>query len=323
MVAGEYAVLLPGEPCLVAAIDRRVTVDADTAAEWSVDTGNVKWSEGLDVPPAAEFVVAALRAMRTRYEHELTPHALRTSDNLHIEGTKLGLGGSAAATVAAVHALAPPHAHREDLWGIADVVHRSVQGGRGSGADVAASVHGGVLRFTMAQRVVAPIGVHPDVRLLLVWSGTSARTAARLPAWADFVRARPSKARLFASLSREAVSAIDEGLRSGDRDMLRGGVGAARTALNGLGEQLFMEMETEALKAACDAAWRAGGCGKISGAGGGDCAVVFAVGDAQAASVTGAIGALGLTVLPAPVALLGVHREAGPGLNGGARRAPA
>ena len=100
LLAGEYAVLLPDQPCLVAAVDRYVTVETKPSRGWSVDTGQVIWKEGEPVPPAVQFVAAAADAMHRTFD--VLPHLIETSDELHFDGLKLGLGGSAAATVGAV-----------------------------------------------------------------------------------------------------------------------------------------------------------------------------------------------------------------------------
>ena len=98
MLAGEYSVLEPGNPCLVAAVERRVFVEAEPAARWTVETGHVRWTEGELIPPEVSFVVAATQAVQA------SPHLIRTSDQLHTAGHKLGLGGSAAVTVGTVAA---------------------------------------------------------------------------------------------------------------------------------------------------------------------------------------------------------------------------
>ncbi len=307
MLAGEYAVLLPGEPCLVAAVERRVTVEVTPADVWSVDTGSVRWREGEPPTDDTLFVRAAIDRVSAGFA--VKPSALRTSDDMHIGGHKLGLGGSAAATVATVFGVAPPRTPSDLLWSIADEVHRTAQGGRGSGADVAASVHGGVIRYTREPRLAEPVAVHPDVRLLVVWSGASAVTSGRLVTWAEFVSTREEQARLFARLSREAVASVEQGLVTGDLKTLRGGIGAARAALHGLEAAMGLEMETPALKMAADEAWRLGACGKLSGAGGGDCAIVLTVGDDQAQAVKERLAGLGLRVLAVPWARMGVRVE--------------
>ena len=312
MLAGEYAVLLPGHPCLVAGVERRLSVEAAPAERWSVDTGKVRWTEGEPVPPEVHFVVAAIEAVRKNFT--VPPQALTTFDDLHVGERKLGLGGSAAVTVGTVFVTAPVGTDCDTLWRLAHLVHRTAQGGRGSGADVAASVFGGVQRFQSEPHPSVTAGredvtVHPAVHLDLVWTGTSARTAPRLLTWSDFVRVAPKKAALFGKLSTEAVDTLQRGLETADLDAIRAGVGGARAALRGLESELGLELETDVIRAASDAAWKAGASGKLSGAGGGDCAIVLTVGEDQRAAVTRSLKGLGLDVVPADWAATGAREE--------------
>ena len=312
LLAGEYAVLLPGRPCLVAAVERRLSVESILAGRWSVDTGRVRWLEGEPVPEEAQFVAAAIEAVRAQYG--VSPQALTTIDELHVGDRKLGLGGSAAVTVGTVFVTAPVGTQRDALWRLAHRVHRAAQGGRGSGADVAASTFGGVQRFhsephpsEVARR--RTVAVHPAVHLDLVWTGASARTAPRLLTWSDFVRVSPKKAELFGELSTAAVDTLQRGLETADLEALRAGVGGARAALKGLEAELGLELETDVIRAASDAAWKAGACGKLSGAGGGDCAVVLTIGDEQRADITRALTALGLDIVPVEWARSGAEEH--------------
>ncbi len=293
MLAGEYAVLLPGEPCLVAAVEKQLFVTATPSTQWEVRSEHAIWRGGA-APAELTFAVAAAQAASERFGSP--PLELRTEDHLHIDGQKLGLGGSAAVTVAVTRAVAGPGALSADVWEVADRVHRELQGGKGSGADIAASMFGGILRYTSQPRVATPVKVHPDVRLLLVWTGSSAKTAPRLGLWEGFVATRPKDASAFAANSRQAVTALEQGIERGDRDLIRGGIGQARAALNGLEPFLGAEIETEPLRLAAEVAWRAGAAGKLSGAGGGDCAIVLAVGVDEAERASRALQGVGLKV---------------------------
>lgn len=310
LLAGEYAVLLPGHDCLVAAVERRLCVEAEAAARWSVRSGEARWTQGEPVPEGLQFAVAAALAVEARFAGR--PRALQTRDELSVDGHKLGLGGSAAATVAAAFAAAEgTGAAREALWALADEVHRRVQGGRGSGADVAASVFGGVLRYAKEPRRAQPAAVHPDVRLVAVWTGASVKTAPRLARFQAFVQERPADAQRFAAASDEAVEALALGLSQGSAKGLRAALGAAREALGTLEEACGLELETPALRLAVEVAQRLGAAGKLSGAGGGDCAVVLAVGDEVLRRVVDGLSSAGLEPFPLAFAKEGVRVERG------------
>lgn len=310
IIAGEYAVLEPGNTCLVTAVERRLFVECEPAERWSVDTGQVRWTEGQPVPPEVGFVVAAIELLR---EHRnVSAAAIRTSDNLHSGDRKLGLGGSAAVTVGTVAVLLPESTEASEIAGLAWRIHRAQQGGRGSGADVVASAVGGLLNFRLVDTETwgcTSSPRHPDVHLDLVWTGTSVKTAPRIQIWSDFVRSRPEKAARFCRLSEDAVLTTTYGLQFGEGQLLRSGIGAARAALQGLEAEIGLELETPAIKAAADAAWAAGACGKLSGSGGGDCAIVLSVGQRQRDAVRRAVEAEGLEVIPVDWAARGLRFE--------------
>lgn len=307
VLAGEYSVLLPGEPCLVAAVDRTLRAEATDAAPWAAASGPAKWRDGEPAPEALRFVVSAVQAVRRRWP-SARPRRLETRDELGRGEVKLGLGGSAAATVAAVFAAAEgTGATRDELWALADEVHRAEQGGRGSGADVAASVHGGVLRYVREPRRVSVVPVHPEVRLLLAWTGVGVKTAPRLERWNGLIRNDPAMVSAFAARSREAVAVLEPALAAGELEGIRAGLAAARAALKGLEAALGLELETPALRAAADAAWSVGAAGKLSGAGGGDCAVIVCLGEAQRRQAREAIERAGLDVFPVGIAAAGVR----------------
>lgn len=141
---------------------------------------------------------------------------------------KLGLGSSAAITVALAGALlrlspASP-TDRAELTAICCEAHRRLQGGSGSGIDVVTSLTGGVVAVDFPPGAPAPRATPLPwprrLQMLAVWSGTSASTPAMLSRLAAFRDARPSDcsvhlqrlaavaARAVAAWSRDDVPAI-------------------------------------------------------------------------------------------------------------------
>lgn len=276
MLAGEYAVLLPRAQALVAAVDRGLEVFGAPADGWSIRSKGVSWEEGRPVDEKLAFAVEALRRVREAFPG-VAPQALETFDGMHDEaGRKLGLGGSAAVTVAVALA-ANAELPREKLWRLADEAHRHVQGGRGSGADVAACVFGGVIHYERAPRRAIRLDVHPQLRILLAWTGESARTAPRVALFEALAARERAFVESFVERSNAACVTVRNGLRDGNPLLLREGFDAARHALLSLERMLGVELETRALEHAVAVAREAGGAAKLSGAGGGDCAVVVAL----------------------------------------------
>ncbi|HTL34189.1 MAG TPA: hypothetical protein VL326_13760 [Kofleriaceae bacterium] len=143
ILTGEYAVL-EGAPALVVAVNRRVVATRRKAPRGS-----------------SPFLIAVADVIAAKYgaEHPATRAAMEivVDSTAFYQGTeKLGLGSSAAVTVAATAlALAAdqraiPVVDKVEVLAIATAAHARAQGergARGSGADIAAAVFGGVLAF--------------------------------------------------------------------------------------------------------------------------------------------------------------------------------
>src|SRR5207244_2960241 len=94
-------------------------------------------------------------------------------------------------------------------------IHRDHQRGRGSGADVAASVYGGWLEYALAEggpRISQSV-LPDDVRFAAVWSGVASDTARAIDAFespASLVRLRAVLDRFWAALAAADRTAILE-----------------------------------------------------------------------------------------------------------------
>ena len=203
VLTGEYAVL-DGAPAIVTAVDRRarVTIDKDTAHRVT--------AQGPGIAPAA-FTLApdgtpgwdrAGAGDDYRLLGAVTqtladcgrlpvdrPFGLQLDTAAFYRGAdKLGLGSSAALTVALAAALNRHFGHAFDD-GLAFAAHRRLQDGEGSGLDVAASIAGGVIRYTVGQPPsVEQIGWPAGLEVSFVWTGCSARTTPRLRRYRDWRR---------------------------------------------------------------------------------------------------------------------------------------
>lgn len=156
MICGEHAVVY-GHPAIVCAIDQRVRVRLTPGEDGCVHIysalGEYHAPIGLLHPDARlRFVLACLE----RYP---ASGALRLDIEADIDPT-LGLGSSAAVTVATLAALATHGQHdasKITLHAQALAIIRSLQG-RGSGADLAASLWGGMIQY---QNLSVHIGALP------------------------------------------------------------------------------------------------------------------------------------------------------------------
>ncbi|MCB9687127.1 MAG: hypothetical protein H6738_17170 [Alphaproteobacteria bacterium] len=267
VLLGEYAVL-DGAPALVAAVDRGVSCEVlpSETLSWRTPGDDRFVSAALVGAPPATYVFA-----------DWNPVA---SDD------KPGLGGSAAATVAAVAAAARVRGEAlsaAELFERAVAVHRAVQGS-GSGIDVAASAHGGVLRFQGGvARPIAP--VTPAV----VYTGRSASTGPRVQRYL----ALPDR-RAFVDRSAELVAWFEERPVEATRE--------AASLLRSMSEQAGIDYWTDAIDALARLAERHGGAAKPSGAGGGDVVVGFFEDPAERAAFERHAASLGLLPIPVRIA---------------------
>ncbi|GAA1881137.1 phosphomevalonate kinase [Asanoa iriomotensis] len=174
-VAGEYAVLEPGHPALLVAVDRHVTVTVSPTGDTGVRVesdlcpgptrlrrrdGGLEGVEVGDQKRARDslgHVVSAIEVVDALLtERGQSPPAMHVSisSRLHRDGTKFGLGSSGAvtvATVAAVAAYAGLGLTPEERFRLAMLAAVRRDAG-GSGGDLAASAWGGWIAYQAPDR---------------------------------------------------------------------------------------------------------------------------------------------------------------------------
>jgi phosphomevalonate kinase len=315
-LAGEYAVLDPGRPALVAGIDRklRATVERGGSGLRIVHVpSGVAW-EGGPPPPGLRFAARAAQ-LAARFCKGSADLRIAFEDDLALGSLKLGLGGSSAAAVLAVRAVCGASgaaAGDEEILSLALAAHWAEQGGSGSGADVAAAALGGVVEVRSripwrsaeemmslpAEQIASsrPLEVRrvrtpADLRLLLAYAGAPADTRILVREVRRFSSARPAQ---WAARAEE-IAAVEEQLRealeSSDSESALEAVRRGGAAMAALGDEAGVGIVTPELARACAIASASGAAGKPSGAGGGDCAVIVAFGDAVLGDVEAALRA--------------------------------
>jgi phosphomevalonate kinase len=212
------------------------------------------------------------------------------ASELQRDRIKIGLGSSAAAaaaTAAAAYAalgrdLAEPATLRE-VFACALEGHASVAP-QGSGVDVAASIHGGFLRFVRKGDAIEsrPLRLPKGLQIRLVWTGHAARTSDLLSQVHALRRNDPERYSVcmerLSELSGEFASAFEA-----DRpETILATAASFSTAMGALGEAAGAPILEARLRHAAELAARFSGAAKPSGAGGGDVAIAFFL-DASAA----------------------------------------
>lgn len=199
VLAGEYAVL-DGEPGISMAIDRRavVTLEDSPDGECRLSTPGFTGAERFRI------VDAVCGGARPAKNIVLDTRAFAD------DGNKLGIGSSAALTVALVAGLVGS----EEVLAEALLAHRRLQGGAGSGIDVATAVQGGLVEFQMRSQTVTPLAWPSGLCIRVIWTGVPSSTEAKLERLAAQAT-RPSRSALLLAAPRMA-----EAWRSGDADRL-------------------------------------------------------------------------------------------------------
>lgn len=304
MVSGEY-VVLDGAPAIVAAaparaIARLSPADADRSPGFASRSPEI-----APLPPEAllsRHCAESFLGTLPKMELSIDTSALRS------DGRKIGLGSSAAAAAATVAAIAAAHGRdprdpliRAELLPIALEGHRAIAP-EGSGADVAASMLGGFVRFRRDRARVleaAPL-VFPNaaIELALIWTGTPARTSDLVAKVKELQSRDPSAYRRAIAPLHEAAAAL---LTAIERAEARAAIDACRAhhdAMQLLGEAAGASIVTASLHKAAAVAAAVGGAAKPSGAGGGDVAIAFLPSARARAELADACRAASLTLLP-------------------------
>jgi len=291
MLAGEYAVL-DGSPALVIAVDRRVR-----ARRHNGPRGSSPYLVGVADELAQRFGRDS-NAARAALEIVVDSTALFEGD------TKLGLGSSAAVTVAATAlALAAgreivPVIDRVLVSEVAFAVHAKVQGG-GSGADIAAAVHGGVIQYSHKQleRLSWPNGL----TIVPFFTGASADTptlVARVTAAREANKVAVNAALTsIAEIARAACRACATRAPEVAATALLSALSLAGRATDQLAATTGVPLVPPSVLAVRAAAASVGGTAKTTGAGGGDIALAVIPATEDAAIVRRSIIEQGCTPL--------------------------
>lgn len=297
MLLGEYAVL-HGKPALVCAVDKRISVtltprsDKQIHIHSSLHGPYITTIDDLKIETPYPFVLGALQIYLAK---------LKRGCDLTITtqfSEKVGLGSSAAVTVATLATLVKWLDIRMtpiDLVRQGQRVVRLVQG-VGSGADIAASVYGGIVGYTAQPIAVEKFSVTPP--LVVLYSGYKTKTVEAIKrVQARFVHYPDLFRQLCQSIGQCALDGIhivrkEEWAKLGDIFNMQQGLmeslGVSTPLLHDMVETLRV---SQTIKGA-----------KISGSGLGDC--VIGLGEVDAASL-----ASHLDPIPVAITLQGVQCE--------------
>ena len=331
-IAGEYAVVEPGHQAVLVTVDRFITVRITQAEDGGSagPTGHISstlyeaqsltWyrrpEDGVVMVDKQfdDYVVSAIRMVEQMVREAGGPlryFDLDVSSELDDGcGRKLGLGSSAAVTVAAVRAVAGLYGLPLDdlaVYKLALLATDAVQP-IGSGGDIAASSFTGWVAYASPDRAWlhqvsgapgtgnSPGGSAglselvrmdwpllsirrlpaPGLRLSVGWTGSPASTP-RLVADVQ-AHARGAQDAAYTAFLRESeacLSALTLALREDDARETGLRIQEGRRLLSGLSRTSGITIETPQLRRLVEIAQEHGAVAKSSGAGGGDCGIAL------------------------------------------------
>jgi mevalonate kinase len=314
MLFGEHAVIY-GYPCIVTAVDIRVTVIARQLPAKLVSISTPELPEPVEMsvpaltsanslPAAVSFVGLAIRKF-WEFTGQSFGIEIKTGDEF-VDSS--GLGSSSAVTVATIRALATLTGcdlPDDQIFKLSFDTVLAAQKGRGSGFDVAAAVYGGTIYYQGQGSVIEPIET-PNLPLMTIYSGVKASTTQYVAHVASLYRQyTPHIERIFANISA-IVDDARYALKLGDYRVLGQLMNFNQGYLQALG------ISTESLDALIallrfNGAWGA----KLSGAGGGDCVIGVVPPDRQPDLAALVKRSPGVSIIPAGLNADGVRVEPG------------
>jgi len=315
VICGEYAVLADA-PAIAVAVDvrARACVEAGKGASRLEVAGEGSWpfrwdarglpdweaqpgqGRGLVLNAVAATLADAGLAMQDGLSITLDTLAFHAP-----EGGKLGLGSSAAIIVALVAALCAEAGRplsQDTTLELAQVAHRRLQAGGGSGIDIAAAVHGGVVGLVPGEGVASlrwPEGLH----WFAAWSGYGAATMPLLRRFNAYRRRQARSAAGSGPLDQlcEVARAAYAAWQQADAATILRTLEIYGEALNILDTTARIGIATRAHRRMAAMASGLGCVYKTSGAGGGDFGLVLSTDAATITHAAREFAAAGIRVL--------------------------
>lgn len=318
MVAGEFAVLEPYHQLIVTAVDRFLYTNIRDSEVYEVNIKNYKLfhqrfhfdgenvrfeKEGKAIRFVKGTLTTTLKYLREK-GIEITPFTLTIQSELDDTktGQKYGLGSSAAVVTSVVTAVLTKFLDEQPskkiIFKLAAIAHTKTQGS-GSGADIAASTYGGVLKYASFQAewllekletvksisqfvesewpylTIQRLQFPSSLQFCVGWTGKPASTKSLVSEIKKIKKDDHIHYEKFLENSKRAVQLIVTGMEKNDIETFYLGIEENRKALSEIGKIANVEIETKKLNILSKEAKLLGGVGKLSGAGGGDCGIAF------------------------------------------------
>ncbi|MBN2804679.1 MAG: hypothetical protein JXR91_16410 [Deltaproteobacteria bacterium] len=265
-LSGEYAIL-EGAKSVVFSVDKRIEA---TTTNLNITQSNLIVQVKKH---AAKYFLK-----RTGRDAGAIPNIDIESSGFSIKRKKIGIGSSAAVAAATAGALflwfgLSIEECKSEILKVAMDAHREYQDGKGSGADVAASVMGGAIVFEKGEN---PCGA-PDNSLIniFVWTGESASTVSLVEKVKEL---KSEKQEVYEEIMTPMIftaNQLAEAYLERDENKIVTLTSQYGGYMEALGVASGISIITEQIKKVQSIAESCNGAAKPSGAGGGDLAVAI------------------------------------------------
>jgi len=244
---GEYAVL-DGAPALVLAVDRYcgamitpAPTSTCTLETLTAERASARFAHGsASGVRLVDLVCEALGAAPAPWQGRLD------SSTFFAAGTKLGIGSSAAALTAWAGAWSRFIGRPSPDAAAMIALHRRLQGGRGSGIDVAASMTGGAVEFRLDGAVpsIGSVRLPNSVGFAGIFAGRPASTPELIGFFRAFQSGEPRRSAALLDRLRVTAEAGCAAARGDDAAAVIAAIAAYGRGLGVLGDAVGAEIVT-------------------------------------------------------------------------------
>lgn len=293
-IIGEYFIMEPDQYAVVAAVNKYLTVTIATHHEFQLisDYGIMKDLKEPDNPKLRLVYLAS----QTAYEYlsylEITPDyniEITLDSDLLYEGKKIGLGSSGVVVVAVIWAILNYHQLNIaplELFKLATMVQIK-EGNMSSGGDIAVAAFKKTViykrydlswllqqdySYDLVSKSWPDLTIEPFEHelpnMIVAWSQKENITSHYLKEFKLFKEQNKSQ---FEQLKAKANHIGKAFTQDGDLSMIK----SYRLLMLELETYLSIEIETQSLREFIEESYQKGQIAKVSGSGGGDCAIAF------------------------------------------------
>ena len=327
-ISGEWAVLEKGNSLIVASVNKRIFADIKKSKDnfiyvsikdfgikrlkASINNNKLVFEKKLSPTEKQSclFVKSAIEAV-AKYLGKIEPFEIttwgeETTTKVDNKVVSVGIGASAASTVATVGAVLRFHgkdiekkASKGKIYKLAAIAHYFAQGKIGSAFGIASSTFGGVIVYKkfnpswLIEQIDKGISFSeivtmewPDLyinslyipsgfNLLLGWTGNPSSTPKMVKKMNKWKSNNKRKYKSMLGKIGLLVEKIIKAWKSEDEEKILSLLKKNGELLKSLGDEAGVNIETKKLAILREVANKNKGAGKVSGAGGGDCGIAI------------------------------------------------